>query len=599
MVTPAVFKGVGKGLMKVAAIFAAIFLIYKIGNALLDPAEYRVFPVIGSRVFIWIFAQLHLMFAAFVLGVPMFAVIAEIIGIATKDKRYDNLAHEMTKLIALAFTVTAVLGAIFLLGLLFLYPMFFERLTEIFKPTYYIYLAAAFGEVVYAYLYYYSWDHLQSPRGMKWLHVFCGIMLNVFGTAIMFAADSWASFMLSPEGVTAGGQVVSLAKAAMNLTWMPINIHRLLGNVAFGGFVVGAYAAVRFLTSETAAEKKHYDWMGYVGNFIGIIGMIPLPFAGYWLSKEIYAFNQTMGISMMGGIFSWLFIIQAILIAMLFIAGNYYLWIAMQRIPGGERHQASIKYLVAVIFACFAIWMTPHTIPLSAKETALIGGAHHPLVGIFGVMSAKMTAVNIAILATFMSFMMYYSANKQMEGSGAAVGKYIVRAVYLAAAALVVYIGVKGYYVSSEIRVERLSPMQVGVVLGAMFLVLATTLITERVAKARTLGEIRWGEMPDRSQYALILMAVTITLLMGLMGYLRSALRQNYHFYAVLKDTSADAFTPTLGYASNVIAVTVLIFYALVIGIFWLGLRGEKKSGAAALTNSDAALPHDDARSPA
>ena len=36
-------------------------------------AEYRAFPKIGSRVAIWIVAQLHLLFAAFVLAVPIFA----------------------------------------------------------------------------------------------------------------------------------------------------------------------------------------------------------------------------------------------------------------------------------------------------------------------------------------------------------------------------------------------------------------------------------------------------------------------------------------------------------------------------------------------
>src|SRR5256886_8084488 len=38
---------------------------------------YRDFPVIGSRAAIWIAAEIHLMFAAFVLGVPIFAVVAE------------------------------------------------------------------------------------------------------------------------------------------------------------------------------------------------------------------------------------------------------------------------------------------------------------------------------------------------------------------------------------------------------------------------------------------------------------------------------------------------------------------------------------------
>ena len=57
--------------------------------------------------------------------------------------------------------------------------------------------------------------------------------------------------------------------------------------------------------------------MGYVGNFIAISALLPLPFAGYWLGSEIYAFRAQMGMVLMGGAFSWLFIIQAVLIGML------------------------------------------------------------------------------------------------------------------------------------------------------------------------------------------------------------------------------------------------------------------------------------------
>src|SRR5262245_43210532 len=36
-----------------------------------EPA-YRAFPYVGSRLAIWVIAQIHLNFAAFILGVPIF-----------------------------------------------------------------------------------------------------------------------------------------------------------------------------------------------------------------------------------------------------------------------------------------------------------------------------------------------------------------------------------------------------------------------------------------------------------------------------------------------------------------------------------------------
>ncbi|MEE8524109.1 MAG: cytochrome ubiquinol oxidase subunit I, partial [Thermoanaerobaculia bacterium] len=75
-----------------------------------EEAKYRAVPKIGSRVAIWIVAQLHLLFAAFVLAVPIFALIIEFIGYRTGDKRYDKLAYEFTKLLSASFAFTATLG---------------------------------------------------------------------------------------------------------------------------------------------------------------------------------------------------------------------------------------------------------------------------------------------------------------------------------------------------------------------------------------------------------------------------------------------------------------------------------------------------------
>src|SRR5688500_7932312 len=66
-------------------------------------AEYRKFPVVGSRVAIWAVAQLHLLFAAFVLAVPIFALIIEGIGYKTGDVRYDRLAYVFAYLLSDSF----------------------------------------------------------------------------------------------------------------------------------------------------------------------------------------------------------------------------------------------------------------------------------------------------------------------------------------------------------------------------------------------------------------------------------------------------------------------------------------------------------------
>ena len=89
------------------ALVACLFIPVLVQAQPADEVAYRAFPVIGSRVAIWGVAQLHLLFAAFVLAVPMFALIIEYIGYRTGEKRYDQLAYEFTKLLSVAFSLTA------------------------------------------------------------------------------------------------------------------------------------------------------------------------------------------------------------------------------------------------------------------------------------------------------------------------------------------------------------------------------------------------------------------------------------------------------------------------------------------------------------
>jgi len=399
------------------------------------------------------------------------------------------------------------------------------------------------------------------------VHWSLGVLLNVWGTVVMLIANGWLTYMMSPPAnVTVEGlpQGVTMWNAIANATWIPINIHRLIANAVFGGSIVAAYAAFRFLAARTPEERAHYDWMGYVGNFIAISTFIVLPFAGYWLGREIYQYNQQMGITMMGGFMSWLWIVQAVLIGV----ANYYLWIGMGRIPGAERFVPYTKWMLLLLIVCWIAWSTPHTMIATRQELASMGGSHHPFLNVLGVMSAKNTAVNLMILTTFLSFLIYRRANKQPVVAWARTGTMIQAAMFAIAAAVVLFYGVYGYFVEAIVRIG----FSVYQVLAVLACILGVSVIDSFIGRGATSrGEIRWGQMPDRSQYALFVLAVTFTWL-----------RQHWHVWEVMRDTSPQAFTPALGYAANMISVCVLIFLSLVAFIFWLGGLAERvthKSG--------------------
>jgi hypothetical protein len=221
------------------------------------------------------------------------------------------------------------------------------------------------------------------------------------------------------------------------------------------------------------------------------------------------------------------------------------------------------------------VWGTPHTMIADSRELAAMGGSHHPLLGALGVMSAKNTAVNLMILATFLSFLLYRRANIRPVVPWAKTGTRIQAGMFVIAAAIVLFFGIRGYFVEAIVRIGY-SVYQVGAVLSCIVFV---TIIDVLMARgAESLGVIQWGKMPARSQYALFILAVTFTWLMGLMGFARSGIRQHWHVWQVMQDTSPYAATPALGYASIMISTCVLIFLSLVGFIFWLGGLAEKST---------------------
>ena len=139
-------------------------------------------------------------------------------------------------------------------------------------------------------------------------------------------------------------------------------------------------------------------------------------------------------------------------------------------------------------------------------------------------MTAKNTAVNIIILTTFLSFLFYRRSGKTPTAELEKNWQHWYLRCLLPRDRLHRGYRHRWVYRPTDLRVNILTPYQVLVALAVMAIVTIVDIFMYR--KATTSGTIKWGEMTDRSQYVLILVAITFTSLMGLMGYARSGLRR-------------------------------------------------------------------------
>lgn len=366
-------------------------------------------PVIGARSAVWIAAQLHLFFAAFVLGAPIFIVICEWLGYRRHDPRYERLAHETMKVVTIAYSMTAMTGAALAFVLMGPYNQVMVHLFERFGPVFGLYALLLFVETALMYLYWYSWEPLAHRKGT---HLSIGLGLNLVGTLTMLLMNAVGAYMLSPP---AAGEAAGLWDLVNNPTWMPLNLHRFIANITLGGFMVALFAAFMFLTTKEEEERAFYDWMGFIGNFIGVATLMLLPLAGYIYAKEIFLFDATIATFMMADKLSTFFVMQGLLVSLLFLGANYYMWMSIRRIDGSQVYMGYMRPIFAVIFVSTLIWMTPQNflpdltspIPEGVSDADIF----IPERAVFiGLMAAKALAVTAIIMLTFVTYMVYRRA---------------------------------------------------------------------------------------------------------------------------------------------------------------------------------------------
>ena len=536
-----------------------------------SPQGYSSYPLVDNRLVVWFVTQQHTYFGGFVLSIPLFSLLLEFLGITRKkqasQQKLDGLAHDILRVALLSLSITALLGSFMLVTFVTLYPGFMNYMGGTFKPVMPVYAMVFVSEAFLLALYYYTWDFLKTPA-LKWVHMTLGVLSNATGVILLLLANSWASFMMAPAGVDAQGHFLGNVWHLLHSPlWNPLNTHRFLADIMSGGAVVVAYATYRFFMSKTAEDRAYYDWVGHVFLVVVVCALLPMPLAGYWLMRAVFEFRQTMGMAMMGGMLSWLFVLQAIMVGVLFLGINYYIWQSLARLQGGERFHSHFKAILFALMVCFLVWFTPHTIAMSGSEMKAMGAAQHPVIGQFGVMSAKNGAVNVMICLTALSYILYRRANRVMTAKWSSKGNIFLLVLFLMGIANIVWLAIYGFYIPANVRVGLSAPQGMTTATVVVGGILLNRLL---LRGAHINGPVHWGRITPRGIVSLFVVAAAFTWVMGLMGYIRSVGRLGWHISELMPDRSSWAFTPSVGFAAKMVTLNMIVFWSSVFFVFWL-----------------------------
>ena len=524
------------------------------------------FPYTGNRTAVWIVAQLHTLFGAFVLGAPIFIVISEWLGYRKQDFRYDRLAKELTKVTVILFSMTALTGGLFIFVLLAAYPQF----TTWFINQFYLVFAVIYplmfisGTIV-LYMYFYMWDAWKGEK--KGRHIALGVLLNLICMATMFVINGPTSFMNTPpktEGISPQDFLVAatLWDKIANQTWMPLNLHRIDGNVAFGGFVTGMIAAYMYMRAKTQEERAYYDWMGFVGNLIGVGAMLFQPITGLLLAYEMCDYDFSFCPYMMADQLSMFFEMQGAMVGLMFLASNYYVWLSLKRIEGIEKVRMTILAPIVMVAFPFVMMvvMNYYWIPEPMSLAFLLPLALAPF--LFGrfipITVSALTVIKIGFLMVIVGDAIWVTPH-----GFAATGAKMVAELEMPEA----WSFLGGM------------PAKLSAIFTLVFVTVVNYVVYNRAIRQ---GTIIWGKIDFTAQFVLIFLAFTSIWTMGLMGAVRSLVRKYFHTYNLMPDFSAESFTPTLSYSAWWITGITVVFFTVVSFAVIVALRPSDSKGRVA-----------------
>ena len=543
-----------------------------------DPKPHD-FPYVGNRAAVWVVAQLHILFAAFILGAPIFVVISEILGWKNQDTRYERLAKEVTKVTVILYSMTALTGGLFIFVLLATYPQLTGWLINHFFVVFAIIYPLLFiAETIVLYLYWYTWDALQGPKKLR--HIAIGVLLNVIGLTTLIVIDGPTSFMNTPVKSAEGLDLKTFIETTAtlwdkmnNFSWWPLNIHRTVGNVVFGGFITGLIAAYMYLMAKTDEERAFYDWFGFVGNLIGVGALLVLPFAGYLLAYELCDYDASICPYMMSDQLSMFFEMQGAMVGLIFLASNYYIWLSLKRIEGLEqvRMRTTTLVLMASIPVVFMLIWTKFPIP---DPKAFILPACWVAAFLVAGRFLKWTVPAQTLVKV--AFLMVIVGN----------AIWMTPHAFVATQALAPDDGSLSLphgelnlgFITLDWGMLALMPAKNAAAFTLVFVTICNYILYNRALQR---GRIVWGKIDFVAQFVLVFLAFSAIWTMGLMGAVRELTRKYFHVFNLQYDFTPEAFTPTLAYSSWVITGVTLTFYIVVSFAIVLTLRtGKDKAHA-------------------
>ena len=294
----------------------------------------------------------HIQFAAFLIGIFGLAVTMELFGVLnSRHPFFDRLAHGLARASVLLYSTGAVLAIIFILVISLFWPTFWYILIRVNIWPMVLEGITFVLTVLYLFPWYYTWN---SMARFKAAHVSMGLALVVVVQLQQSMIDVVAGYMLTPTPPQ------DFLRVFFNPTAIPLDMHRIVGDISFAGFVVAGYAGFRALRNVDTVRGAYFEWMGHIGLIAGLGFMFIQPAIGLAYLEEIRANAPGAFTTMMRGRLSWTFLVQALFLSLLFFLSVLYMHVQVRR--RGEKGDWRLRWLLIIVGLSGLLLIQPYVI---------------------------------------------------------------------------------------------------------------------------------------------------------------------------------------------------------------------------------------------
>lgn len=242
-------------------------------------------PVFASRFLTLLTLSFHIIYATIGVGLPLFIMIAQWIGIRKNDEHYILMARRWARGFVVTVAVGVVTGTIIGLQLSLLWPSFMELAGQIIALPLFMEVFAFFFEAIFLGIYLYTWDRFEDQRKhlLLLIPVAIGALMSAFFITIV------NSFMNAPQGFDlVNGELVNANPImAMFNVAMPTKVaHVAVTAYMTIAFLLAAIAAFQLIRgSKHEYHKKALNLTMKVGLVFAIAAAIIGDFSGKYLAE--------------------------------------------------------------------------------------------------------------------------------------------------------------------------------------------------------------------------------------------------------------------------------------------------------------------------